>query len=398
MKKITSFLFLLSLLITACNAPTTQRAEAQSTPALVATEAPVSPQSALASETEALPLSIDAPLVDGPSILSINMVDIVNGWGITETQIVRTNDGGVTWYNVTPQGITETGYSVSSHFFDSTQAWLQFADPNNYPNGGTMYHTSDGGLTWASNATPFSSGDISFVDSTNGWVMADLGVGAGSMAVSVFQTNDAGVSWERTYTNDPNLDGEGDTLPLGGLKYSITPINMQTAWISGVVYAPGTVYLFRTDDSGRSWLPVALPISAEAQDGELMVEQMKFSSSTQGTLILRSTSAKIRTVIYQTEDGGNTWTLADANVPGTGFADIVSAQEIVFYATDQFYVTKDAAATFGIVPPDVVFGESMLAMDFASASVGWVITVDPSNHRKLFRTEDGGATWFAIIP
>jgi photosystem II stability/assembly factor-like uncharacterized protein len=125
---------------------------------------------------------------------------------------------------------------------------------------------------------------------------------------------------------------------------------------------------------------------------------MKFSSSTQGTLILRSTSAKIRTVIYQTEDGGNTWTLADANVPGAGFADIVSAQEIVFYATDQFYITKDAAATFGIVPPDVVFGESMLAMDFASASVGWVITVDPSNHRKLFKTEDGGATWFAIIP
>ncbi len=41
---------------------------------------------------------------------------------------------------------------------------------------------------------------------------------------------------------------------------------MQTAWIGGVVYAPGNVYLFRTDDGGKNWISVAgitLPEGAE---------------------------------------------------------------------------------------------------------------------------------------
>jgi hypothetical protein len=85
-------------------------------------------------------------------------------------------------------------------------------------------------------------------------------------------------------------------------------------------------------------------------------------------------------------------------VPDGNFADILSAQEIVFYGTNQFYVTSDAAVTWKTVPPEIVFGESMIAMDFATVSVGWVIVSDPSGHYTLYKTEDGGATWFPIIP
>ena len=67
--------------------------------------------------------------------------------------------------------------------------------------------------------------------------MADLGVGAGSMAVSVFQTKDGGATWTRAYTNDPNLEGAGDSLPLGGIKDMLVPLDMNTAWIGGVIYS-----------------------------------------------------------------------------------------------------------------------------------------------------------------
>lgn len=384
----------LTILLTACNIPTLQETSSQNTPEVLATQG-VSMESASA---DALPFEINAPIIDSPSIMSISMLDSINGWGITDTQIVRTNDGGVTWYNVTPQGVNETGYSVNPEFLDPTHAWLQFADLNGSPINGVMYRTTDGGITWTSNTTPFSDGDMSFVDSTNGWMLADLGAGAGSMAVSVFQTNDGGVTWNRTFTNGSDLETTNDSLPRAGLKYGIVPINMQTAWIHGVVYATGSVYLFRTDDGGMVWQPVQLTLPAESQTAELSVDKLQFVSSTQGTLILRSSSSKIRTLIYQTNDGGNTWSLATATVPGDAIADVVSAQEIVFYGTDQFYVTNDAGATFGIVPPDVVFGESMRAMDFATSSIGWVITSDASGHYTLYRTEDGGATWFPIIP
>jgi hypothetical protein len=100
--------------------------------------------------------------------------------------------------------------------------------------------------------TPFSGGDLQFLDPGNGWVLADLGVGAGSNAVAVYQTTDGGGTWSQKYINDPNAADAGDSLPLGGLKAGLAPLNMQTAWVYGVTYAPGSPYLFRTDDGGAT--------------------------------------------------------------------------------------------------------------------------------------------------
>lgn len=397
MKKIFAAFLLLSLM-TACNAPISPAAEGQGTQPPLDVQATQADPQALAAGSDVV--EINAPLVDGPALVAIHMLDLVNGWGVTETQIVRTNDGGVTWYNVTPPGMTETGYMLASQsqFLDTSHAWLQVADPNNYPNDGTMYRTTDGGLTWATTATPFSAGKIAFLDSNNGWLMADLGVGAGSMAISVFQTSDGGVTWSRGYTNDPNLEGAGDSLPMGGLKYGIAPLNMQSTYIYGVTYSTGTAYLYRTDDAGKTWSLVPLNLSAEAQGAELSVDQLQFFSATQGVLILRINGPKIRMAVYTTNDGGSTWSPASETVPGGNLGDIVSAQEIVFYGADQFHVTRDAGATWTAVSPDIVFGDSMTAMEFASASMGWVIATDPSGHHTLYRTENGGVNWFSIIP
>jgi len=346
-----------------------------------------------------LPKEITAPLLKSPSIASIDMLDEVYGWALTETQVIRTNDGGAAWYDVTPEGISEVGYGASTEFMDVDHAWIQFPDPNNFPNAGILYRTSDGGMTWTSTATPFNGGDISFVDANNGWMMADLGAGAGSMAVSIFQTKDGGGTWNRTYTNDPNLEGSGDTLPLGGLKGWIVPLDMQTAWVGGVVYAPGTVYLFRTDDAGKTWFRINLVLPPQAESADLAVEGLRFASSTAGILVLRIRGENgPQTLIYRTNDGGNTWTPAPAGVPDSGRLEIVSAQEIVLYGSDQFYVTRDAAQTWNLVPPDIVFGESLTGMSFVNSSSGWVITTDPSNRRILYKTTDGGATWYPLAP
>ncbi|MCC7116986.1 MAG: hypothetical protein IT310_00555 [Anaerolineales bacterium] len=403
MKKLFPF-FILILLTAACNAPVTQNADgANALPTELVTESPaVTPlptevQTFLATTASAAP--IDAPLVESPAIMRIDMLDALNGWGITETQIVRTNDGGVTWYNVTPPELTEVGYSVKEEFISPLRGWLLMADPNDPYNHGVLYQTADGGITWTSSAVPFGDGDLSFLDTNNGWMMAGLGVGAGSMAVAVFQTTDGGVTWERTFINDPNVEGADTSLPLSGLKGGLTPLNQKTAWIYGVVYASGSVYAFRTDDGGQTWSPVQLPLAEEAKSADLLVEKIQFTSATQGALILKVMSSKTSTVIYQTNDGGQTWQPASATLPETDRFEIISAQEMIAYGADQFYVTKDASATWSILPPDVVFGESLSAIDFASLSVGWAIAYDSTNnHYSLYKTEDGGATWFGIIP
>jgi photosystem II stability/assembly factor-like uncharacterized protein len=349
-------------------------------------------------EETPLPEVSSAPLIEAPSIINIEMLDEVNGWALTDENIVRTDDGGVTWYDVTPAKFADAGYMVFPEFFDANIAWVQFTDMTAYPNGGTLHHTTDGGLTWESFPTPFSGGVFHFIDEQNGWIMADLGVGAGSMAVSIFQTSDSGRTWNRTYTNDPNLEGAGESLPLGGIKNIMIPLNEQTLWVGGVVYAPGTVYLFRSDDGGKTWAQVELTLPEGAGESELGVEDLRFISRTQGILKLRIASTSSRVVLYTTGDGGDTWSPLSTTFEGGGILDVPSAEEMIFYTADQFHVTTDAGRTFNTLTPDVKFGDTVIDMSFADSKIGWIVTADLNNERALYKTTDGGSTWTVLVP
>jgi photosystem II stability/assembly factor-like uncharacterized protein len=366
------------------------------TATLRSTEQPPTPFSDTPS-----PAEIGAPRVEAPELINLDMFNELDGWAVTSAEIVRTNDGGITWYNVSPPDMTETGYNVDAFFLDNDHGWVQKPDPEKYPNSGTLYHTTDGGHTRDNFIVPFSRGDLNFVDAENGWAMADLGVGAGSNAVAMFQTKDGGASWEKTYTNDPNEGNASDSLPLGGIKSDLVPMDMNTAWVTGVIYAPGEVYLFRTIDQGRSWKQVTLPLPADVQNFELGIDkdQMMFVSSTDGYIALRMSGNSTQTAVYVTGDAGNTWSLTPTVLDGAGVSSFLTGQDAIIYNGEQFQVTRDGAQTWTVVAPDISFGETFVSMDFVNLSSGWVITIDPSsNHRSLYRTQDGGATWLPVVP
>ena len=174
---------------------------------------------------------------------------------------------------------------------------------------------------------------------------------------------------------------------------------MQTAWVGGVVYSPGTIYLFRTDDGGQTWTPVNLELPEGAENFELGIDrdQMQFVSARDGFLIVRMSGDSTQTAVYVTNDGGETWTLMPTLIPEAGQSDFLSAEEVIIYNGEQFYVTRDAARTWATVSPDIVFGDSFATMDFVNPTSGWIITV-ADDHRSLYRTQDGGATWLPVTP
>ncbi len=402
--KFSAYLILSILIVTACSAPSTTSSPAQAnTPVVQQVEATATESAQVPTpfpDTPA-PAAIDAALVESPALVSLDFLNELDGWGVTETQIVRTNDGGASWYNVTPPAVEETGFSVAMFVSDNEHVWLQKPDYNNYPNGGTLYSTGDGGITWTSFTTPFSEGDLYFLDEQNGWALASLGAGAGSNAVAVYQTTDGGSTWEQTFINDPNSPNASDTIPLGGLKSDIVPINMQTAWVSGVTYSSGEVYLYRTDDAGHTWTRVSVEIPASAGNSELGItkDQMKFISDKDGFFVMQIAGEAMQSAVYITHDSGDTWTLTPTILNGTGESRFLSVQEMVMYNGEKFYVTNDAGDTWNTVSPDVIFGESFVDMEFANLNTGWVITVDPTtNHHSLYKTSDGGATWSPVLP
>jgi len=388
------------LILSACNAPvaspTAVIAQATELPPTQQppTEIPPTP----VPDTPAPP-AINAPLVESPALVNIHFLNELDGWGVTETQILRTNDGGITWYNVTPSNVTQAGYSVNTFVLDNEHVWVQVPDMANYPNVGTLYRTSDAGLTWTFVTTPFSSANMTFLDNNNGWVMSDLGAGAGSQGVAVYQTTDGGTTWKQTYTNDPNQPHAKNSLPLSGIKSGLTPLNMQTAWVSGVVYSDGTVYLYRTDDGGTSWSQITtLSLPPVAQNTQVSFDPVKFVSAQNAFVTVRIPSDQTQMAVFTSNDAGNSWAFTPTLIPEGGSADFLSATEAIIYNGKQFYITRDTAQTWSTITPDVAFSDTFTMMDFVNTSTGWVITLDANGHRSLYRTTDGSATWSNIIP
>ena len=340
--------------------------------------------------------SINAPVVSTPGLVSIHMVDEKNGWGISDTNLLRTVDGGLTWYNIGPAKVSALGYSVITDFLSTEEGWVLVPDPTNMLIG-TLYHTGDGGMTWSSVAVPFGGGVLHFLDSKQGWMMASLGAGAGSMGVAFYQSSDSGATWTQTYTNDPNQQGAGDTLPLGGLKDGLTPLDIKTAWVGGVTYTPGTVYLYKTQDSGHTWNQIPVQVPKGYEQAELETLGPKFITLDAAYLPVTLTSQNGELLaIYSSHDGGKTWLLTPMLIPQGGSMDFVSVQDGFVWNGTNFYVTKDGAQTWTTVSPDVTFGDNFSGLDFVSPTVGFVVTSDASNNRALYKTTDGGATWNVI--
>ncbi len=353
---------------------------------------PVTQGPTLAPPTTA-PVAINAPKISSPSLVSIRMMDEKNGWGIDDTHVVRTDDGGTTWYNVTPQGATQLGYSATYDFLDELHGWVLISDPSN-PLVGTLYRTADGGVSWKTSTVNFTSHNILFIDQKNGWAMADLGAGAGSMGIAVYQTTDGGDTWTQTYTNDPNQTGAGDSLPLGGIKDGMSILDMKTAWIGGVTYSPGTIYLYQTKDAGHTWAlsPVPVPNGYEQAEAETIGPQV--ISPTLIYLPLHLTNQYgVMLAVYVSRDGGQSWIQTPTLIPQGGTLDFVSDKTGFIWNGTTFYVTNDGAQTWSTVTPDVAFGENFADMDFVSATTGFVLTNDVTGTRTLYKTTDGGATW-----
>ena len=388
------------LLLSACNAPVASPTAivAQATELPPTQQPPTEIPPTLIPNTPA-PAAIDAPIVEAPSLVDIHFLNDNDGWGVTETQILRTNDGGVTWYNVTPPDVTTAGYNAHTFVLDNEHVWVQITDFTVSTDSSTIYSTTDSGVTWTKFTAPFSSGRITFLDEKNGWAFGDLGAGAGSDAVAIYQTSDGGTTWTQTYVNDPNQPNAGDSLPLGGIKSGLTPLNMQTAWVTGIVYSDGTVYVYRTDDGGKTWSQLtSVPLPPAAETLQLNWNPIVFVSPQAAFMTMNVPSDQPNLAVYTSTDAGNTWALTPTLIPKAIASNFLSATEAVIYNGEQFYVTHDAAQTWSTVPADPKFHDTFAMMDFVNTSTGWVITSDANSHNSLYRTSDGGATWSLVIP
>ena len=347
--------------------------------------------------TQPPPTSLeDRPAVVPEAISTFHMIDSQDGWMITDTSILRTVDGGATWHDVTPSGVSRLGYGAGHSFLNANRGWILIADPNDPVNAGTLYRTTDGGMQWNSTSVPFASGDLYLLDDTNGWMMVSAGAGAGSMAVKFYQTADGGVTWAKVYSNLPTDPDAGQSLPASGVKSGFTPVSMQEAWVSGQIAATNRVYLYHTLDGGRTWSDVdpRLTFGGEAM---YLTQPPVFFGSQIGLLPTMAGSEGSGTFFFITQDGGKTWT-AGAGVPGSGLTSVVSPNDVFILFSGVIFVSHDATQTWTNVTPNVdLNANAIVQFQFVDIQTGWIVSSDASSHTSLYKTTDGGQTWVVQV-
>lgn len=336
------------------------------------------------------------PVVTTPGIETLFMLDADNGWATSETNVLRTTDGGVSWLNATPPGVSSVGWPGGYFFLDTTTGWVLLSDTD--ATTGTLYKTMDGGATWETTPVPFPNGGLQFLDEANGWAITSLGAGAGSMAVAIYRTNDSGSAWTRVFVNDPTVTGFNDSLPLGGMKTGFQFIDANRGWVGGMEPVDDFIYLYSTSDGGATWSLQDLDLPLGYSGSQTVTISPRFFGATEGVLPVGLFGDSEAIAFYLSHDGGVTWN-PTTPVASSGQVSIASLTEFIAWDGGlTLYASHDSGTTWESVTPNIDIHETFMTFQFANATTGWALTGDVSSHYSLYKTIDGGLTWIILIP
>jgi len=336
------------------------------------------------------------PVIANPSLLGFDMLDFKNGWGYTDTNLVRTEDGGVTWVDITPSGLSSLGYSASVYFLDPLSGWVVTA-AQDFVNG-TLYYTTDGGFNWTSLSVPFSGGQIDFINASTGFILVGRGAAAGSSAVDVYSTSDGGKSWTAVYVMQAGAGDNVNTLPFGGQKSGFAFLDSSNGWVGGSIPMDGFIYLYATSNGGHTWAKQTVNPPAGFETAMTEVGTPKFFSGTDGYLPVRLMKDSSTFDFFTTHDGGVTWS-STKPIAGDGKYSIVSKEDIIVWDGGQYlHVSHDAGLSWNSILTNVNVVDTLMKFDFVDALTGWMLTGDATNHYIFYKTVDGGATWTVLIP
>lgn len=345
----------------------------------------------------------------------LTMIDANIGWALTKQGVLRTEDGGATWVNVSPPNIDSEKYSqdytdnIEAYFLDEKEGWLVHVDYHEryftY-----IYHTTDRGASWEessfSNETgvelPMFHAYITFADSKHGWLLGQTEPATGSNEKYIYKTIDGGYTWELINSKSRNNSNkENYILPSYGYPNGFKFINSTTGWVSYNGMIPSNIPLYRTNDGGATWnlQKIEEPEEYKTNKGYYSTAYPPVFSSNdpdKGVLLTKFVGEKNVLVPYITNDGGDTWTPTkgiDANgicVFQEMFGWLINREE------EKFYVTDNGGMDWEELKTNLPLHE-VEDLIFINSETGWALIRSQKNIQHIMRTTNGGLNWKLMI-
>jgi photosystem II stability/assembly factor-like uncharacterized protein len=215
---------------------------------------------------------------------ALSMVNSQIGYACgTNSQVVKTTNGGLTWAAVTRPHATN--YTLQTlEFIDANTGWVgvNFAAVT----GGNIFKTTDGGTTWTQQ-TIGTTDQIVAID------MVDANVGylcLNSSNRPIYKTTNGGTNWTAV------------TQPFTGQIRDIRALDASNVYI-GAGSGTGTNRVGKSTDGGATWTQIALPITVD-------VNSLDFKDVNTGYVTGNST-----TVVCKTTNAGSTWSFQNVHLP-----------------------------------------------------------------------------------
>ncbi|NLE84377.1 MAG: hypothetical protein GX603_07675 [Chloroflexi bacterium] len=318
-----------------------------------------------------------------------------SGWAtnLDQTRIYNTRNFGEHWFDVTPEGLipVDVAGNVTMAFPNGDLGWIC---QSQIEASSVLYATHDAGQTWNAYPQDFSCGNMSFTSATDGMIVSDLGVGAGSQYVSIYTTSDGGVEWTKVFEHDAsNPDNHG--LPASGIKSSLLLLNNGVALIGGSRPMPGSLYLFRSTDGGASWDQVECAGIPGAEDAELDPIDILRISPQNVVVPVRSYSPEgTSTHFCASNDAGETFQYR-STIGFVEFTDFGSLDQGLAYGDGKMYQTMDGV-TWQDVTSALPPGMTPVALHMLNADVGYLtatITPETLLENRIFMTANNGKSW-----
>jgi len=371
-----------------------------------------------ATDTALPPVEAQIP---GPviSLSQVHMLNAKNGWGWSSKPdgssiLLRTDDGGQTWLDVSPQDKPASYYSF---FLDPKVGWLLYSDPAT--NAAGYLRTLDGGKTWEKLPTNdiLQMSQAVFTSPDDG-VAEAAGVGAGNLYLNYYETHDGGASWEPILLAAPSPEpglqpGTIHLCNICGDTLYYDETRMLIAYGSMANEPPGVFSVSISTDNGQHWKNLKLPLPDKKYARGMLAPQSPFFSGQVGLLPVNimdygsdGSVAYSILVVYTTLDGGQTWTAAPGILETNSISDTVrfiNAEVAFVRCGKNLCSTTDGAHSWQTLPNtldfDMTNGGSDYVYQFAFTSPldGWAISgMDPTT--SLWHTTDGGLSWTKLSP
>lgn len=362
-----------------------------------ANAAPASKASARVNESGNSSLAGNLSSSPGKRLI-IRMLNRTSGWLLTDQQVLKTQDGGLHWTNVTPKGSTFNQYSRAT-FADTQHTWV--VSPQSDKNVVTVISTTDGGQHWHfANISVPGPLDVDMAhfwgpNYQTGWLMVnDRGGATGNIPADLYQTHDGGLSWHFL-----------SHMPFTGFKYGVSFVDGINGFAGGISHASNTAWFYATHNAGATWQEVILPnlpgsTGTEGADYQTLPPVFFGSTGILPVGVEYYGHADTHYMLYRSTDRGKTWSSSwktNGNAvfaPCNTYYDKIYVADInhIYTADTQrgtFCVTSNSGRSWSITTGNV--GTNTIAIDFLDANNGWVIS-----DRGLLHTTDGGNHWQKI--